>query len=174
MKFSSLFLLLLLPFCLSAEDAKWFIGIEGGTSGVEYTSIDTSVERKFGPAYGLKVGLYENNSRIYLGYSSTSNNSNKISAAASPYLALEGISNEFEVIAKSTAKFFFGVRLGATTADIDDITTTAFMGGLQTGLVFLLPANFEIEVAYRHEWTYKKELTDFNTATPYAGLNYKF
>ncbi len=174
MKLLSLFLLLILPFSLSAEDSEWFVGIEGGTTGTKSSSATAESDYDFGPEYGLKIGLRDKNSRIYLGYTTADDIGEPVDKAQTPYLALEGISDEFKVIAKSTAKFFFGARLGASIADVNSTSTTAFMGGLQTGLIFMLPADFEIELAYRHYWTYKGKDTDFNAGALYGGLNYKF
>jgi hypothetical protein len=174
MKLLSLFLLLILPFSLSAEDSEWFVGIEGGTTGTKSANTTAGSDYDFGPEYGLKIGLRDKNSRIYLGYTTADDIGEPVDKAQTPYLALEGISDEFKVIAKSTAKFFFGARLGASIADVNTTSTTAFMGGLQTGLIFMLPADFEIELAYRHYWTYKGKDTDFNAGALYGGLNYKF
>ncbi len=174
MKLLSLFLLLILPFSLSAEDSEWFVGIEGGTTGTKSSSATTGSDYDFGPEYGLKIGLREDNGRMYIGVTSSDDIGDEVSKTLNPYIALEGISDEFKVIAKSTAKFFFGARLGASIADVNTTSTTAFMGGLQTGLIFMLPADFEIELAYRHYWTYKGKDTDFNAGAFYGGLNYKF
>lgn len=174
MKFITTFFLLLLPFSLLADQSEWFVGLDGGVTGAELSSADLNSSYAFGPEYGLKFGLREKNSRIYVGYTIANNIGDEISKTQSPYLALEGVSNEFKVVAKSTAKFFFGVRLGASFADVNGSSTSAFLGGLQTGLIFLLPADFEIELAYRHYWTYSNKDADFNAGSVYAGLNYKF
>ena len=174
MKFFTTIFLLILPFSLFAENSEWFIGLDAGVTGAKTSSSDINNSYSFGPEYGIKVGLLDKNSRIYLGYTTANDIGSDVSKTQSPYLALEGISNEFNVVAKSTAKFFFGVRLGASIADVNNLSTTAFLGGLQTGLVFMLPADFEIELAYRHYWTFKSEETDFNAGAVYTGLNYKF
>jgi hypothetical protein len=56
----------------------------------------------------------------------------------------------------------------------EDPATTAYIAGFQTGFIFSLPADFEIELAYRHYLTYIKERPDFNSGTLYGGLNYRF
>jgi len=167
-------LLLFLSLSLFAKDANWFVGIEGGTGGVAYMDNVKEIPRKFGLQYGLKVGVVNEISRIYLGYSNVTNNSNKISATQSGYLGLDGVGEEFQVFSKATAKVFMGVTLGASNSTLQDEEENAFMGGVQIGLIFLLPADFEIEAAYRHQWSYKDKPTDFNTANPYVALNYKF
>jgi hypothetical protein len=174
MKFFSLLFLLILPLTLAAEDSEWFAGIDGGVTGVNFSSSALKEDYKFAPEYGLKIGLREHNSRVYLGYTAANSIDGNITSTSTAYLALEGISDEFRVIARSTAKFFFGVRLGASFADIDKVSKTAFLGGFQTGLVFLLPADFEIEVAYRHYFTARRIETNFNAGTLYGALNYKF
>ncbi|MEN8146088.1 MAG: hypothetical protein ABFR02_00550 [Campylobacterota bacterium] len=178
MKFLSALLLLSLPFSLLAEDSEWFIGIDGGATSTQLTNSTTGSDNTFGPEYGLKVGLREKNSRIYLGYTAADSIGQPVNKTQTSYLALEGVSDEFKVVAKSTAKFFLGVRLGASIADVNtdvnNTSTAAFMGGFQTGLIFLLPADFEIELAYRHYWTFKESGTDFNAGSAYGGLNYKF
>jgi hypothetical protein len=174
MKFFSLLLLLILPLTLAAEDSEWFAGIDGGVTGVNFTSSALKSDYQFAPEYGLKIGLLDHNSRVYLGYTAANSIDGNITSTSTAYLALEGISDEFNVIARSTAKFFLGVRLGASFADIDKVSKTAFMGGFQTGLLFLLPADFEIELAYRHYFTARKTETNFNAGTLYGALNYKF
>jgi len=174
MKLLSLLLLLTLPFSLSADDAEWFVGLEGGVTGVNLSEGTIKGSYEYGPEYGAKIGLREGNGRIYLGYTAAEGLGQPIDRTHNPYLALEGISDEFKVIANSTAKFFFGARMGASIADINDTSTTAFMAGLQTGLIFMLPADFEIEVAYRHYFTFKEKETNFNAGAIYGGLNYKF
>ncbi len=174
MKFSFLLLLIILPLSLFAEKSEWFVGIDGGVTGAKLSSSDIKSDYEFGPEYGFRVGLQEKNSRIYLGYTAADNIDGNISSTNNIYLALEGISDEIHVIARSTAKFFFGLRLGSSTADIDDKSKTAFMGGLQTGLLFLLPADLEIELAYRHYLTMKEKEINFNAGSIYGALNYKF
>ena len=174
MKFLSLFLLLTLPLSLFADDSAWFVGIDGGVTGAKLSSSEIKSDYEFGPEYGLKIGLQEKNARIYLGYTTADNIDGNVSSTDNIYLALDGISDEFHVVARSTAKFFLGIRLGSSTADIDDKSKTAFMGGLQTGLIFLLPADLEIELAYRHYVTLRDKETNFNAGTIYGALNYKF
>ena len=174
MKLLTTFFLLLLPFSLFAESSEWFVGIDGGVTGAKLSNADLNSSYAFGPEIGLKIGLRDKNSRVYLGYTSAFDIGDEVSKTQSPYIALEGISNEFTVIAKSTAKFFFGVRLGASFGDVNNTSTSAFLGGLQTGLVFMLPADFEIELAYRHYWTYSNKESDFSAGALYTGLNYKF
>jgi len=167
-------LLLFLSLSLMAEKTEWFVGLEGGTAGVKYAENVNDIDRKFGLQYGLKVGLVNELSRIYIGYSQSDNNSNKNSSSQSGYLSLEGVGEEFQVFSKSTAKVFLGVHLGGNSATLQGEQKDAFIGGVQIGLIFLLPANFEIETAYRHQWTYNDTLTNFNTVNPYLALNYKF
>ena len=173
MKFFMFSLLALLPYSLIAESGEWFIGLDAGATGATLSEA-TSNERVYGVEYGAKVGLREDNGRIYIGVTSASDISNTISNTVNPYIALDGLSNEFKIISKATAKFYFGARFGASIADVNGESMTAALVGLQSGLIFLLPADFEIELAYRHYWTFKDELTDFNAGTAYAGLNYKF
>jgi len=174
MKLFYTLLLLILPFSLAAEDGEWFVGLDGGVTGAKLSNADSNASYAFGPEFGLKFGLRENNSRIYVGFTSANDIGSDISTTQNPYLALEGISDEFKVVAKSTAKFYMGVRIGASFAEVDGTTKTAFLGGVQTGLVFMLPADFEIELAYRHYWAYANKVSDFNAGAVYTGLNYKF
>ena len=171
MKFITTVFLFILPFTLLAESSEWFIGLDAGarisTSTINNSYIAT-------PEYGIKVGIIEKNSRIYLGYTVANDTASDVSKVQSPYLALEGISNEFKVVAKSTAKFFLGVRLGASVSEVNNLSTSAFLGGLQTGLVFMLPADFEIELAYRHYLIFNSNETNFDTGTIYTSLNYRF
>ena len=174
MQFLTTFFLLLLPFSLLADNSEWFVGIDGGVTGAKISGSDLNNSYAFGPEVGLKIGLREKNSRIYLGYTAANDVGDEVSKTQSPYIALEGISNEFVVVAESTAKFFFGARLGASFADVNSSSTSAFLGGLQTGLIFMLPADFEVELAYRHYWTYSNKDSDFNAGAVYTALNYKF
>ena len=176
MKFIPLILLSLLPYSLIAESGEWFVGLEAGATGATLSETESTenIERGYGVEYGAKVGLREGNGRIYLGVTSANDIGSTISSTINPYIALEGVSNEFKVISKSTAKFFFGARFGASIADGNTTSTTAGLAGLQTGLIFLLPADLEIELAYRHYWTFRNSETDFNAGAAYGGLNYKF
>ncbi len=175
MKLLSTFFLLLLPFSLLAESGEWFVGLDAGATGAKLSNSDLNSSYAFSPEYGVKIGIREKNSRIYLGYTNASDIGTEISKTQSPYLALEGISNEFKVISNSTAKFFFGVRLGASFADINGSSTSAVLAGFQTGLNFVLPADFEIELAYRQYWALRNnDATDFGASAATLGLNYKF
>ena len=174
MKFITFLLLTLIPYSLTAESGEWFVGLDAGATGVELTDQTTETERAYGPEYGLKIGLREDNGRMYLGVTSSNDIGTVVSKTINPYIALEGISNEFKVISSSTAKFYFGARFGASIADVNTTSTTAGLVGLQSGLIFLLPADFEIELAYRHYWTFKSTETNFNAGAVYTGLNYKF
>lgn len=174
MKFITFLLLTLVPYSLTAESGEWFVGIDAGASSAKFTEPEVEIERATGLEYGLKVGLREGNGRMYIGVTSANDINDGITKTINPYIALEGVSNEFKVISKSTAKFYFGARFGASIADINATSTTAGLVGLQSGLIFLLPADFEIELAYRHYWTFKSAETDFNAGSVYTGLNYKF
>ncbi len=181
MRFFVILLLTLLPYSLSAENSEWFVGVDAGLTGDYLSEQAEDYDTSYGPEFGLKVGLRDKNSRMYIGVTSANDIDGKVSSTLNPYIALEGISNEFDVISKSTAKFFFGARFGASIADIyseatdtDTTSTTAALAGLQGGLVFLLPADFEIELAYRHYWTFRDDATDFSLGTVYTALNYKF
>lgn len=174
MKRLPLLLLFMLPFSLLAEESKWFVGIEAGATGTMLTDAPAGSDYVYGPEYGLKIGLQEKNSRIYLGFTAADEIGQPVNKTQNPYLALEGVSDAFTVIAQAKAKFFFGVRFGASIADIYNETKAAPMGGAQTGLIFLLPADFEIELAYRHYWTFDDKTTDFNAGAAYGGLNYNF
>lgn len=173
MKHFTLLFLALLSHPLFAENGSWFIGLDAGGTG--QTMSETAVnERNYAPEYGLKIGLQEENSRIYIGVTYADKIGSDVNKTLNPYIALEGVSDAFKVIAKSKAKFYFGARIGASVADINGVSKTAALTGLQTGLIFLLPADLEIELAYRHYWTFKDTATNFNAGTLYGALNYKF
>ena len=174
MKFITFLLLTLVPFSLTAESGEWFVGIDAGASGAKFVDPEIESERSTGLEYGLKIGLREDNGRMYIGVTSAKDINDGITKTTNPYIALEGISNEFKVISSSTAKFYFGARFGASIADVNTSSTTAGLAGLQSGLIFLLPADLEIELAYRHYWTFRNAETNFNAGAVYTGLNYKF
>jgi len=174
MKYLYALLLLVLPLSLTAEEGEWFVGLDAGVTGAKLTNADANTSYAYGPEYGLKFGLREENSRIYVGFTSASDLGSDITTTQSPYLALEGISDEFKVVARSTAKFYMGFRIGASFAEIDGATESSFLGGAQAGLIFMLPADFEIELAYRHYWAYAGKDTDFDAGAVYSSLNYKF
>lgn len=176
MKRFTLLLLALLShplFAENAENGEWLIGLDAGATGLVMTEAAVN-ERNYTPEYGLKIGLQEENSRVYIGVTYANNIGSDVNKTLNPYIALEGVSDAFKVIAKSKAKFYFGARLGASIADINGATKTAALTGLQTGLIFLLPADLEIELAYRHYWTFKDTATNFNGGALYGALNYKF
>lgn len=174
MKFLSTLLLLILPFSLLAEDSEWFVGVEGGATGAKLNSLGSSGNYAYAPQYGFKAGLRDKSARVYLGFTAADNIGDDITKTQNAYIALEGLSDEFTVIAKSTAKVFIGANFGVSMADVNNNSTTAFMAGVQTGLIFLLPADFEIELAYRHYLTIRDKDTNFNAGTFYGALNYKF
>ena len=167
-------LLLFLSLSLMAQNSEWFVGVEAGATGAKLTDENIDSNYEYGSQYGLRIGVRENNSRIYLGYNTSQNIGDDITTSHNAYLALEGISDEFTVIAESTAKFFLGVRLGGAFSDVNGSNVAGVMGGVQIGLDFMLPANFEIETAYRHYWTYKDTSTNISAGSIYGGLNYKF
>jgi hypothetical protein len=146
MKFFTFLFLALLPYSLSAESGEWFVGIDAGATGVKLTDQTVKTDSIYGAEYGLKVGLREDHGRIYIGVTSANDIGDEVSKTLNPYIALEGISDEFKVIAQSTAKFYFGARFGASIADINSTSTTAGLAGVQGGLVFLLLA---VLVPYR-------------------------
>ena len=57
MKLFSLFLLFILPLSLAAEDSEWFVGVDGGVTGVNFSSSTIESDYEFAPEYGLKIGL---------------------------------------------------------------------------------------------------------------------
>ncbi len=174
MKLFTLLLLTILPYSLCADESAWFVGLDAGATGLILSDKTSADERDYAPEYGFKLGLQEENSRIYIGVTYADSIGPDVNKTLNPYIALEGVSNAFKVIASSTAKFYFGARLGASIADIKGESQTAALAGLQTGLIFLLPADLEIELAYRHYWTFRDTATDFNAGALYGALNYKF
>jgi len=175
MKLLPFLLLLLLPFSLYAEKTSWFIGLDGGVTGANLAASDANTSFSFGPEYGIKAGFQDERSRVYLGYTNANDIGSYIIKNQNVYIALDGVGRPFEVIGSATAKFFFGARLGASFGAFETEDITAFQGGFQTGLIFLLPVGFEIETSYRHYWTYRsREASDFMAGALAIGLNYKF
>jgi hypothetical protein len=185
MKFFSLFLLFILPLSLTAKDSEWLIGVEGGISEAKFSSKNTDSGRVFSPQYGFKIGLRNQHARYYLGYNQNNEFGTDLVSSKTAYLALEGITDAIKVTKRTKARLFLGTHLGAASAVIDgtgateykayakDPTITAFIIGFQFGFVLLLPADFEIELAYRHYLAFKPD-KNFNVGTVYGGLNYKF
>lgn len=168
-------LLFILSLSLHADSSEWFVGLSGGGTGAKMANKELNSSYQFGPEYGVKVGFREGLSRVYVGYTIAHNIGTEVSKTQSPYIALEGIGEEFTVMGASTAKFYFGVRAGGSFATVNESKNSAFLGGLQTGLIFMLPADFELELEYRHYWSYKSSKeTDFNAGAVALGLNYKF
>ncbi|MBU1642685.1 outer membrane beta-barrel protein [bacterium] len=186
MKFFSLFLLFMLPLSLIAKDSEWFIGIEGGISEAKFSSKSADSGRVFSPQYGLKFGLRKEHVRYYIGYNQNNSFGTDLISSKSMYFGIDGLSDSIKVAAKTHMKLFLGAHMGAAdsviygtaatdqNAYINDPNVTAFMAGFQTGVIFLLPANFEIELAYRHYLLFNSDKTDFNSGTFYGGLNYEF
>ena len=175
MKFFPLLLLLLLPFSLYAEKTSWFVGLDGGATGAILSDTDSNSSFSYGPEYGVKAGFQDERSRVYLGYTYAGNIGNVILKNQNVYVALDGVGRTFNVMGSADAKFFFGARLGASFGEFETESITAVQGGFQTGLIFLLPAGFEIETAYRHYWTYRSRIkSDFMAGALSVGLNYTF
>ena len=186
MKFFSLFLLFMLPLSLTAKDSELIIGIEGGMSEAKFSSKSADSGRVFSPQYGVKLGLRKQHVRYYIGYNQNNDFGTDLISSKSMYLGIDGLSDKVKVSAKIYMKLFLGAHLGAATSVIygtaatdqntyiNDPNVTAFMAGFQTGLIFLLPIDFEIELAYRHYGLFNDDKTDFNSGTFYGGLNYQF
>jgi len=169
-----LILVMLLTLTLQAKEGEWFVGLEGGVAGSKLNTADSNLSREYAPSYGLKVGLREDHSRLYIGVDMSKDSGAQFSSVIAPYLALEGTSNIFDVISDIDARFFLGFRVGGTFSTVADSDVNAVMLGAQTGLIFMLPADFELETAYKHTFSFKNEASSFNTGTLYLGLNYKF
>ena len=175
MKLLPFFLLFLLPFSLHAEKTNWFVGLDGGATGANLSASDANTSFAYAPEYGIKAGFQDEHSRVYLGYTYANDIGSVIVQNQNVYIALDGVGRTFHVMGSADAKFFFGARLGASFGEFETEDITAIQGGFQTGLIFLLPADFEIETSYRHYWTYRsREESDFMAGAFAIGLNYKF
>lgn len=170
----------LLPFSLFASDNAFFVGLDYGQSVANIDRGDTTFENGYVSQYGGKIGLREKNARVYLAYSAAQEYSDADYTLThqNAYLALEGVTDEFHVISKAYAKVFIGAHAGAFIPDLkindEDVGKTSLMGGAQGGLIFILPAGLELELAYRHFWTEQDESTYLNAGTVYTALNFNF
>jgi hypothetical protein len=178
--FLRLLLFFLLPFSLPASDSAFFVGADYGQTIANVEQNDATLENGYVSQYGGKIGLREKNARVYLAYSAAAEYSDADYSLSyqNAYLALEGVTDEFRVIANAYARVFIGVHAGAFIPDLEiggeDVGKTNLMGGAQGGLIFTLPAGLELELAYRHFWTEQEESTYLNAGTVYTALNYNF
>jgi hypothetical protein len=175
-----LYLLLLLPFTLFGADSALFVGAEYGQTIANVKQNDVTLENGYVPQFGGKIGLREKNARVYLAYSAAQEYSDADYSLTyqNAYLALEGVSDEFRVIANAYARVFVGAHAGAFIPDLEiggeDVGKTSLMGGAQGGLIFILPVGLELEFAYRHFWTEQDENIYLNAGTVYTALNFNF
>jgi hypothetical protein len=178
--FLRLLLFLLLPLTLFGSESAFFVGAEYGQTIANVEKDDVTLDNSYVSQYGGRIGLREKNARVYLAYAATQEYSDADYTLSyhNAYLALEGITDEFRVIADAHARVFIGVHAGAFIPDLEiygeDVGKTNLMGGAQGGLIFTLPAGLELELAYRHFWTEQEESTYLNAGTVYTALNFNF
>lgn len=174
--------LLLISSTIFAQDGEWIVGLDVGATGSNITEKGTAIsEDQKALSYGLKVGFQEKTARIFLAYNHVDeiSGTNYTLSSDSVFVQLDGFSEDFNIIGSADARFFLGAHIGAYMPSLDvagsgNVGNTALMGGAQGGLIFLLPANFEIELAYRHMWTSQDNDITINAGSAYTALNYKF
>ena len=167
MRSAILFLLvLLLPLTVAADEMQLFAGLNLGSNKgtVKYSDSDKNTDSEL--VYGARFGINEENARVYLAYNTVQDGAKWQSL----HIAVEGVSNKIRFISNSYFKFFLGAHAGGFAPDEG---SSDFMGGAQGGIIFLLPADFEMELAYRHFWT-QYDNRDFDAGDLYLAVNYKF
>jgi len=175
-------LLLLSATLFSADKGQWLLGLDIGSNGTNITQNDSSVsDDKRTTAYGAKIGFQEETARVFLGYNHVDEikGSDFTLSSDNVYVQLDGFSSDFTIIGGIDARVFLGGHIGLFIPTLvntagTDVGKNSFMGGAQGGLIFLMPADMEFELAYRHMWTTQENDISINAGNAYAALNIKF
>lgn len=173
--------LLFLGTSLFAQEGEWLLGLDVGSTGTSISQGGTSIsEDKRAIAYGAKVGFQEGAARIFLAY----NHADKVETSQysiesdSAYVQLDGFGEDFNIIGSAKARIYLGAHIGAYIPTLVnsgvESGNTSLMGGVETGIIFLLPARLELEFAYRHMWTQQDNDISINAGNAYTALNIRF
>lgn len=140
-------LLLVASSLLQAEDFDAFIGLQAGSTNLQFEETDS----QSGGSYGLRLGFIKDTGRVYLTGESAS-----IDDAD-----LNSITVNFDAITPRAYKFndsfsirgFIGVHGGYVEIKPDNLAKDdGVVGGGQAGILLDFPANITIEIGYKGSW----------------------
>jgi len=168
---------------LETTKYDFFMGLEMGLSGAEFTDDGGDYENNGISTYGIKAGAINNTSRMYFSYQymdAFEDSSTRDGSFQQVTMNLEGLSSPYTVFEGMQHSFFIGGHLGGINltvdADFGNSSDFGYVYGFQGGLLSELSSGVAIELGYRYSFSTfsDKGIKLSKLETFYGGLNYRF
>ncbi|WP_415249450.1 hypothetical protein [Sulfurimonas sp.] len=178
-------LLVFLTFITNANASKYeiFIGAEAALSWVDLKGSNGNYENEEISTYGIKVGVIDENSRVYLSYNyldAFEDSSNREGGFQTLTINTEAYTQMFNITENYPVSFFFGAHIGGVNLNVDSTFGTshksALLYGLQAGVMTTSKSPINLEFGYRYSSSrFIDKNNDLEQLTvAYVGINYKF
>jgi len=164
-------LLLATSTLLQAENFDTFIGIQAGSTNLQFEKEDS----QSGGSFGLRLGFIKDTGRVYLTGETASLKDADLNSVALNFDAITPRAYKFND--SFSIRGFVGVHGGYAQIKPDDfVTDDGLMGGGQAGILLDFPANITIELGYKGTWPALKygDETIRNYQNAYAAFDYTF
>ncbi|MCF6331435.1 MAG: porin family protein [Sulfurimonas sp.] len=168
---------------VNASEYDVFVGADLGVSYTEFTDEDGTYENNNISTYGIKAGIINDSSRVYLTYhylNAFENSSNRNGKFQTIAINADGFSNSFNTFDKISHVFFIGGHLGSINAKVNSnfgsSNTYGLIYGVQGGMLTSVTSFLDIELGYRASFSnfFDKD-NDLNRIDAfYAGVNFRF
>lgn len=154
-----------------AEDFDTFVGIEAGSTSLNFDQMDT----QRGGEYGLRLGFIKDTGRVYLSANQASIKESDIQSLSLNFDAITPRAYRFNSV--FAIRGLVGLHGGFVQIKPDGMNDDeGAMGGGKAGIFLDFPADISIEVGYKVSWTSLELGTEpvKNCQTVYAAYNYTF
>ena len=178
---------LLVVFAMSsyanAAEYDFFVGAEAGLNSADFTASTGSYSNDEIATYGVKAGVMNDNSRIYLSYQymdAFEGSSSREGSFQALTVNTEGFSEPYVIFDSIEHLFFVGAHLGAIYLDVDAIFGTSneygVLYGIQGGVLTTFGPVVSLELGYRFSLsTFSDQAIDLDKLQAfYAGINLRF
>jgi len=164
-------LLIVASSLLQAGDFDTFIGVQAGSTSMQFQESDS----QSGGSYGLRLGFIKDTGRVYLTGETASVDDSDLNSVALNFDAITPRAYKFND--SFAIRGFIGVHGGYVELKPDNVAKDdGVMGGGQAGILLDFPASITLEIGIKGSWP----ALDYGTETVdsyqniYAAFDYTF
>ncbi len=168
---------------VNASQYDVLVGADLGVSYTEFTNENGTYENNNISTYGIKAGIINDKSRVYLDYrylDAFENSSNRNGQFQTIAINTDGFSDSFNTFDNINHVFFIGAHLGAINTKLDSNFGSSdaygLIYGVQGGLITSFTSFFSLEFGYRASLSnfFDKDNSLDRIDDFYTAINFRF